>query len=37
MLTDVVQNKKKAYKLKDKLKLIAIILKTNDYFRKVNN
>ena len=30
MWTDVVQNKKKL-KLKDKLKLIAIILKTNDF------
>ena len=28
---------KRKLKLKDKLKLIAIILKTNDYFRKVNN
>ena len=31
MWTDVVQNKKKV-KLKDKLKLIAKILKTNDFF-----
>ena len=31
MWTDVVQNEKKV-KLKDKLKLIAKILKTNDFF-----
>ena len=30
MWTDVVQNEKKKLKLKDKLKSIGIILKTND-------